>query len=89
MKMNKSKILIDFAKGDQITDQRSIVFTVGRAADGKLITANESYACALATNGRKTIILKMPDVGVLSEDEKQRLIAGVHKKLARSDAAGS
>lgn len=75
------QILIDFAHGEQIYDQRSMTIIVNRNPAGGLYIVGASYADATATNGRKLIIIKSPDVGEITEPELAQLINEAKKRV--------
>jgi hypothetical protein len=72
--------LIDFAKGRDFSDNRSIVYFVGRDSSGNLFTYNESFADAVATNGKKEIVFKQAGVEI-SPAEMATLSKKVLQKL--------
>jgi hypothetical protein len=76
----KEQILINFANGEPITDQRSLIIEVKRNATGGLYIIKSSFADSITTNGRKVIIIKHPNVGVIAEDENKRLPSEAYRR---------
>lgn len=80
----KEMILINFAHGEPIADQRSLIIEVKRTATGGLHIVKSSFADSIATNGRKVIILKHPNVGTITEDENKRLPSEAYRQAKQN-----